>query len=561
AIYDTGRVDLGYHYAEVAQYFVTAEVLPGEDGLLHGAVVPETREVFSGLPDNMVVVTAIPDPGYKVKAWTGTDNDNTMRTVNTVTVTEDTHVTVIFEKAATYRYSIEVVDRGEGPHGVLMSEPEGWVDEGTSVVLIATPDGGFEVGEWFGTDDDTSKSHTNTVLIDANDLVIRVEFTESPPENVLTVPTDYTSIQAALTAANSGDTIVVDPGVYQSGDSEFLITLTKDVTITSRFPSDPCAVAATILDGYANDPSRPLHYVGMVVAPNVGRNTVINGLTFRNCGGQAGDGVADDGDRAAGHPDGYDGQYGFGGALIVLPEASPTIKNCVFQNNFMIGEDGGNGENADATANAGRGGWGGWVRGGAIYCASKSSPLFINCSILDNYARGGNGGDGGDGALSNATETLPNYGGNYTPGQPVFIDSESTRVEVVDEALWKLWDWDLYENYKVSLSVDAIVGSAEAATFELTGETGPYLGDERDYTALGGGVYCGTLSQVTFIHCDFRGNHTYGGLTGIGGLPDGSPRNIQPLYPEELPSYGGGVYCDALSNVSFDGCTFSENEA
>ena len=560
AIYDAGRVDLGYHYGEVAQYLVTAEVLPGEDGQLHGSVDPLKAAVFSGLPDNMLAVTAYPAPGYKVKQWTGTDNDNTIRTVNTVTVTQDMHVTVTFEKAARYYYTTEVVDGGDGPHGQLTPQ-SGWVDEGTSVVLTAQPDGGFEVGEWFNTDDDISKSNTNTVLVDANNLVVRVEFTESAAENVLTVPSDYTSIQAALEAAKSGDTIVVDPGIYQSGEGAYLITLTKDVTITSRFPSDPCSVASTILDGYANDPARPLHYVGMIVASNVGRDTVINGLTFRNCGGQAGDGVADDGDRAAGHPDGYDGQFGLGGALIILPQASPTIKNCVFQNNFMIGEDGGNGENADATANAGRGGWGGWVRGGAIYCASKSSPLFINCRILDNYAQGGNGGDGGDGALNNDIETLPNYGGNYTPGQRVFIDSLSSRVEVADEELWKLWTWDFSESYRYGLSEDAIVDPVEAANLVLTGDLGPYLGDERDYTALGGGVYCGTLSQVTFIHCDFRGNYTYGGLTGIGGLPDGSPRNIEPLYPEELPSYGGAVYCDSQSNVSFEGCTFSENEA
>lgn len=559
AIYDADRVDLGYHYQDVAQFLVTAEVLPGEDGLTHGSVTPEKMAVFSELEDNVVVVRAIPEPGYKVKHWTGTDDNSTIRTINTVTVVEDTHVTVTFEKAARYYYTTEVVDSGDGPHGTV--EPQGgWVDEGTSVVLTATPDGGFKVSEWSGTEDDTSTSSTNTVLVDANNLVVRVEFAEAPAENVLTVPSDYTSIQAAVEAANSGDTIVVDPGVYQAGEGSFLITLTKDITITSRFPSDPCSVASTIVDGYANDPAL-LHYVGIVIGSNVGRNTVINGLTFRNCGGQAGDGVADDGDRAAGHPDGYDGQYGMGGAMIILPQASPTIKNCVFENNYMIGEDGGNGENADATANAGRGGWGGWVRGGAIYCASKSSPLFINCRILDNYAQGGNGGNGGDGAVNNGIETLPNYGGNYVPGRPVFIDSQTISAEIVEQELWTLWNWDLYENYKYGLSEEAIVDPVEAAEFELTGELGPFLGDERDYTALGGGVYCGTLSEVTFIDCEFSGNHTYGGLTGIGGLPDGSPRNIEPLYQQELPSYGGAVYCDSNSIVSFEGCTFSENEA
>jgi hypothetical protein len=560
-IFDSGRVDMGYHYQDVAQFWLTTEVLASEDGLVHGKVTPQKKAVFSDLLNNVLVVTATPDPGYKVKAWTNTDNNSTISTVNTVTMTRDMHVTVTFEKAARYYFTTEVVNDSDGqPHGRVTPQ-SGWVDEGTTVRLTAASDAGFEVGQWSNTVDDTSRSSVNFLLVDANNLVARVTFTESTAKNVLTVPSDYTTIQAALTAAESGDTIVVDPGVYQSGEGGYLITLTKNVTITSRFPSDPCCVASTILDGYANDPARDLAYVGILVSSNVGRETVINGLTIRNCGGQAGDGVADDGDRDAGHPDGYDGQFGFGGAMLILPQASPTIKNCVFQNNFMIGEDGGNGENADDTANAGRGGWGGWVRGGAIYCASKSSPIFINCRILDNYAQGGNGGNGGDGALNNDVETLPNYGGNYTPGQRVFIDSLSTSVQVVNEELWKLWTWDFSEDYKLALSEDAIVDANLAANLVLTGELGPYLGDERDYTALGGGVYCGTSSQVTFVHCDFRGNHTYGGLTGIGGLPDGTDRNIEPLYTNELPSYGGAVFCDSDSIVSFEGCTFRENEA
>ncbi|MCF7972370.1 MAG: right-handed parallel beta-helix repeat-containing protein [Phycisphaerae bacterium] len=560
-VFDSGRVDLGYHYQEVAQYWLTTEVLPSEDGLIHGVVTPQKKAVFSNLQDNVVVVTAIPDPGYKVKQWAGTDNNNTISTVNTVTMTQDVNVTVTFEKAARYYFTTEVVNTNDGrPHGQLVPQ-NGWVDEGTTVKLTAMPEAGYEVSQWIGSVDDTSKSAVNFVLVDANNLVVRVKFAALTAKNVLTVPSDYTTIQAALTAAGTGDTIVVDPGVYQSGEGSFLITLTKDVTITSRFPSDPCCVAATILDGYANDPAHPLHYGGIVVASNVGRDTVINGLTFRNCGGQAGSGVADDGDRAAGHPDGYDGQPGYGGAMLILPQASPTIKNCVFQSNFMIAEDGGNGENADDTANAGRGGWGGWSRGGAIYCASKSSPIFINCSILDNYAQGGNGGNGGDGALNNDVETLPNYGGNYTPGQRVFIDSLSTSVQVVNEDVWKLWTWDFSETYKYQLGEDAIVDANAAAGLVLTGELGPYLGDERDYTAMGGGVYCGTLSQVTFVHCEFSGNHTYGGLTGIGGLPDGVDRNLEPLYTNELPSYGGAVYCDSDSIVTFEGCTFRENEA
>ncbi len=555
---DMGRVDLGYHYRDgLAQQWLTAEVLPGDDGLLHGSITPDKLAVFSELQDNMIIVTAIPDPGYKVKVWTGTDDDETIRAFNTVTVDTDKYVSVTFEPAARFYYQAEIVDSGDGPHGAL-SPTEGWVDEGTTVVFTAIPDDGFEVKQWINTDDDASLDTMNTVLVDANNVLVRVEFTELT-KNVLTVPSDYTTIQAAVAAAIDGDTIVVDPGVYQAGENGYLMLLSKAITITSRFPSDPCSVSNTVLDGYANDPDREFANMGILIAADTDNRTVLNGLTIRHCGGAVNTNVADDGDRDAGHPDGYDGQFAAGSALIVLPNASPLIKNCIFENNFIIAQDGGNGENADDTSNAGRGGWGGWARGGAIYCASNSSPTFVNCRVVNNFAQGGNGGNGGDGADNDTGDTLPNYGGNYTPGENVYIDPNSLNVEVVDQELWTLWTWDYASTYKFALSEDAISDVNLVFALDVLGAGGPYMGDERDYTAFGGGVYCGTSSQVSFIHCEFRGNRTYGGLTGIGGLPDEADRNIEPLYTTELPSFGGGVFCDTDSLVTFDGCTFAEN--
>ena len=85
---------------------------------------------------------------------------------------------------------------------------------------------------------------------------------------------------------------------------------------------------------------------------------------------------------------------------------------------------------ADATHNAGRGGWAGWARGGAIYCAPDTNPKFINCIIENNFAQGGNGGNGGAGVASGG---LANYGGNYTPPVRVNIDPDRLGAETVDE--------------------------------------------------------------------------------------------------------------------------------
>ena len=71
------------------QYTLAAYVVIG-----HGTLYSPT-----GLQNANAVVTltAAPDSGYRVKAWTGTDNDSLTTNTNTVTMTGNKTVTVEFE--------------------------------------------------------------------------------------------------------------------------------------------------------------------------------------------------------------------------------------------------------------------------------------------------------------------------------------------------------------------------------------------------------------------------------------------------------------------------------
>ncbi|MHC4597344.1 MAG: right-handed parallel beta-helix repeat-containing protein, partial [Planctomycetota bacterium] len=307
----------------------------------------------------------------------------------------------------------------------------------------------------------------------------------------------------------------------------------KSVTIQSRNPDDPCSVAATIIDGYigTNDPTND----GVLFTSNTNSNTVLNGLTLQNCGRPLADG--DDGDRDEGHPDGYDGTPGEGAAIYIENGASPIIKNCIIRNNLIEGGNGGNGVGATDVLNAGRGGWAGWARGGGIYCAPDSTPKFINCTIENNVASGGNGGNGGD---SDAGGGSANYGGNYSRSQAVNIDPFSSLSEFVPGDLWEVWTWDFASEYGIIFDEPNLVS---------------YFGDYRWYSGYGGGAFCDIGSNVTFVNCEIRGNRTEGGMSGIGG------ENLEPLLSFEMPTYGAGVYCAAESVVTFTDCTFEDNIA
>jgi parallel beta-helix repeat protein len=409
---------------------------------------------------------------------------------------------------------------------------------GTLVALTATPASGWRVENWSGADNLGSVTN-NTVVMNSNKNVT-VKF-KQPKTLIVAVGGGaggfYANIQDALHDANDGDTIIVYPGVYYGGDNIYLclVHINKSVEIRSLSPEDPTCVASTILDGYRNyqNPLSGWAYDGVFFSSDA----TLNGLTIQNCGGYAGTGLPGTRQNPI-HPDGWGGGCGSGAAMGVYTGVSATIKNCIIRDNLVLGGNGGNGIGASLTQNAGRGGWGGFAWGGAIYCYPSSKAEFINCQILNNEARGGVGGNGGNAVVPGGQA---NYGGNWSMAEAYNYDPYSLSMTFVQGDLWEYW----------------------SPLMLAAGEYYPYayIGDYRWYSGYGGGVFCDKESTVTFTNCEIRGNLALGGVSGRGGLQAPLPRPMEPLIPFRLPSFGGGVYCAAGSNVEFISCTIADNNS
>jgi predicted outer membrane repeat protein len=120
---------------------------------------------------------------------------------------------------------------------------------------------------------------------------------------------DYTNIQDAVDVAEDGDVILVFPGVYNArdvGDPQVVDCLGKAISLVSLAGAATCIIDAEL--------SRR----GIVCTSNETNATLIDGFTIRNGAALLG-----------------------GGAGIRISAASPTIEDCVFENNVTFGNGGG----------------------------------------------------------------------------------------------------------------------------------------------------------------------------------------------------------------------------
>jgi hypothetical protein len=487
---DVGTVDMGYHYPPFmpVQYYLNFTVVEG-GGLEPCDITPGSgyHTWFSKVP---LRVTAPVPAGYQVQ-WTGTDDDDINGVNNSVVMNENKTVTVAFVRNTC---DLTVIWNNGG----TVTPAGGTYARGETVTLTATPDSGYRIESWEGTDDDSSFARTNTVTMNGNKTV-RVTF--SLPQT-RTVPGDFTTIQAAVEAARSGDIVIVASGNYRGN----YILLDKEITLASTNPDDPCVVASTIIDssGYASP--------AMIFGAGATENTVLDGFTITAGTYNPIDRVA----PVAPNKNGLDGYSIAGGAMYINAGSSPTIRNCVIRDTAIRGGHASAGLAADATSAAGRGGWAGGSYGGGVFIDSGANPTFIRCTVTNCSATGGNAGNGG-----NSSGT---YGG---------IDFRDA-------------------NHGGSWS-DANVFPYQS----LIGSNGlPYNSDYPFYSGVGGGVFCSVGSRATFIACNITNNTASGGMSGIGG--DRPFIRPDPVTAYRIPSYGGGVFC-AGASVHFVGCNITGN--
>ena|GEM_PF-2449308 len=338
----------------------------------------------------------------------------------------------------------------------------------------------------------------------------------------LTQDTWHATIQAALDLAHYGDEIILSPGTYSGAGNHDIVLGGMAVTIRSADPNDPDVVAATILD-LQGSPAAPRR--AFLTGIGDGPDTVIAGLTIRN------------------------GYASGGGAIRCQQASSPTIRDCVFQDNVSS-----------------------W-NGGAITNTGGSQPMILRCRFVNNTAIHGGAvtNEGGShAAISDCT-----FAGNGAAGNGGAIDNYKSSPTIVrctflnnaaggygGGVLANADSHPLIEDCTFTANTANYAGGGAAAVGLCNVQVRRSLlsGNSSLY---GGGMFIGDQSAPVIENCQFLANTA----SGNGGAADVNNSTVQ--FRDCLVGgnqvtgggAGGGIILSTNSNVAIYNSTVVGNFA
>ncbi|MCK5175653.1 MAG: hypothetical protein KAR47_19820, partial [Planctomycetes bacterium] len=447
----------------------------------NGTITPPSGMYFDG---ELVPLIAEPASGFRVKEWTGTDDDFSIDPNNYVVMNSDKTVTVEFIDMSK---SVYLTARVVGGHGTIVP----WrgvyeLTEGvppTTVLLQATPDYGFKLKQWTGTSNDSSNGLNNVVTM-TEDRYVTVEF-EGSLQVYLTVdidqpgeaPPEYGWVEDIYgNRVNGGmwvyenevvqlTAVVSNPSLYDIR-GWFNVDWSPDLTapVQTVTMSEGGKYVRALFKQKSQSPAGPVWIVGSTA----NYNTIQRALNAAS----AGDVV-----RVADGIYSGNGNYDldFGGKGITL-ESEYGPEYCIidpqWQGRAITFNGGETGYTLvdGFTIQNGRAG-----RGGGISCLT-SGPSINNCIITNCEATGSNGGG-------------------------IFIMGTN---EIDPDIEWEPWDpntisWPKISNCKITNNTAADDGGGIACRDASPMIMGTEI-SSNTANGIGGGIYCDNASNAEIIN-------------------------------------------------------------
>ncbi len=398
--------------------------------------------------------------------------------------------------------------------------------------------------------------------------------------DVLHVPSDFPTIQAAIDAAADGDEVVAADGTYTGPGNRDLDFGGRLITLRSENGPESCVIdcqdagrgflfingetSAAVVDGFTIHDGR-VNQLSPFGAKGAGMYIISSSPTVRDCafssncacpddeladafGGaiytSGGSPMIDSCTFSLNKAGGILADHGYGGGIYATGGAT-TVAGCEFLSNGASGRcqglggaiyRGGNEIVTDCVFSSngvasGACGGGATAAGGAVYSAQNLPAWFINCMFTDNHVNGSGAGGSAGGAMAGG---LVGPGGNETVINCAFIGNTASGPGPTGGAM---------RGYQTVINC-AFIGNGAWVAAGLGG--------------TGGAVYA--FTGGTYVNCTFSGNSC--GNNG-GGAYTGSTTTLANCIlwgdsPNELAGAATVTYSDVqggwpgIGNINAD---------
>ncbi len=330
------------------------------------------------------------------------------------------------------------------------------------------------------------------------------------PGAVILVPSDHSTIQAAVDAASDGDKIIVADGSYYGTGNKNVDFHGKEIVLESENGPEYCVIDC-------ENSGR-----GFYFHTNEEESSIVRGFTVRR---------------------GY--QYNQPGMGIYCNNASPTIENCVIRDN---------------TSGTGQ-------YGAGIYCYA-SDAVISNCSVIRNSCPNGRGGGIG-GRYSSPSINECTITGNYSRnggGLYFYLHTPTLNKCTIHNNTAEYYGAGVYSDVSDLTITNSTLSSN--TTFNQTG-AGIFSFYSPVYAmnccfygnvspSSGGGMHC-DYNDAVIMNCTFHGNSASTG--GAIYCDDSSPSIANCIMWENVPneiqttveSYPEVVYSDVFDGYAGEG--------
>lgn len=129
-----------------------------------------------------ITLTASPSINWIVGSWSGTNNNASKSSTNTVTMPNSDHVAGVNYVEKCHTLTLTHSGNGTNPGANPLSSSgcgAGQYITGEIIALTAVPDSNWSVGNWSGTDDDLNKTTSNQVTMPAKDHTVGVYYVQN----------------------------------------------------------------------------------------------------------------------------------------------------------------------------------------------------------------------------------------------------------------------------------------------------------------------------------------------------------------------------------------------